>query len=81
MPETAVSSPEIVAAATSLKQKLETGLAALLKECPPQPRLVLRQFHPLVLGYLRSASEESIREALIKVKEAIDGLLCDTGGE
>jgi hypothetical protein len=70
MPETVASAPP-----SSIKQKLETGLAALIKECPPQARPVLRQFHPLVLGYLRSASEENIREALGKVKGAIDELL------
>ena len=65
---------------SSIKQKLETGLEALIKECPPQFRPVARSLRPMLLGYLQSASEEGIREALWKVRETIDGLLSGAEG-
>ncbi len=71
MPEVAVP----VSPSSSLKQKLETGLAALIREVPPHLRPVARQLSPLLLGYLRRATEEDIREALVKVKGTINDLL------
>lgn len=59
----------------SLKWKLETGLGALLTELPPHLRPLVRHLSPQIFGYLRSASEEKIREALEKVRNTVNELL------